>query len=376
MDDAQVATSHPEGPLASRIVRDSNGDAVNPMVNREAWKSVRWSCLGSSDMPAIFGQDEYREPWNIWDRIVLGDWDDAKGGDIRRGIKQEKVARQTFVDRTGLDVLALPMIRHPDNPRIVTDTDGLVINPGEKNWPDMVRESEVWSPVAAFKGHGWMELKVPRIPRFYQFKEEGLPRAHIIQAQTHGLVTGLDWGFFAFYTPEYDELVAFPVLTDWDFCDWLLKSATEWLEYHVDLKVRPERSPPPPPKWPDPIPGEATPRDDKEWMLWSDVMVAKHYDFLEAERDKKETEEKVLSLLGEGDQHVAGNGVKVTRKSTTSQRRMDWKKFRAAYKIAQKRMDLRALKHLDPDSDEFKYSTATSEKVKVDVFAPNPMEEF
>jgi hypothetical protein len=367
--------AHPAGELLRRIVRDGRGNQVNPMVNREAWKVARRPCLGSSDMPAIFGQDEYREPWNIWDRIVLGDWDDAEGGDIRRGIKQEKIARQTFVERTGLEAIALPMVHHPDNPRIVTDTDGLVINPGEGKWPEAVRESELWSPVTKFSGHGWMELKVPRIPRFYRFKEEGLPRAHIIQAQTHGLVTGLDWGFFSFYTPEYDDLVAFPVLTDWDFCAWLLKSANEWLEQHVDKEVRPEREAPPPAKWPDPIPGEATVRDDEEWMMWSSVLIQKHYEAIEAEEIRTESEEKLVALLGEGDQHVAGNGVKVTRKSTASQRRTDWKKFRAAYKLAQRRMDLRALKFLDPDSDDFKYSTATSEKVKVDVFAPNP-EEF
>jgi len=371
-----MVEDHPAPHLLDRIVRDENGDAVNPTVNRRAWKSVRRTCIGSSDMPAIFGQDEYREPWDIWDRIVLGDWAEAEGGDIRRGIKQEKVARQTFVERTGLDVVALPMLRHPDNYRIVTDTDGLVVNPGKGNWPEAVTNSDVWSSVAGMKGHGWMELKVPRIPRFYRFKEEGLPRAHIIQAQTHGLVTGLDWGFFAFYTPEYDELVAFPVLTDWAFCRWLLKAANKWLQDHVDTELRPEREPPPPKRWPDPIPGEATMRNDEDWMLWSTTMVHKHYEFLEAEKIKAETEAKLVTLLGEGDQHVAGNGVKVTRKSTTSQRRTDWKKFRAEYLLARKRMNLRRIRDLDPDSGEFKYSTASNEKVKVDVFASNPMEDF
>jgi hypothetical protein len=361
--------------LRGRVVRDENGNAVNPMVNREAWKVIRRPRIGSSDMPAIFGKDEYKGPWDIWDRIVLGDWDNAEGGDIRRGVKQEKVARATFVERTGLDALALPMVEHAKNKRIVTDTDGLIVHPG-KRWPEAVKDSEVWSPVMGVKGHGWMELKVPRIARFYQFKEEGIPQAHVIQAQCHGMVTGLDWGFFAFYTPEYDDLIAFPVLTDWDFCDWMERAAKKWLVDYVDAEVRPERSPPEPPMWPDPIPGEATVRDDEKWRFAASVLVQKHYDLLEAEQHKAEAEAEMVALLGEGEQHVAGAGVKVTRGSTASQRRMDFKKFRAEMKLRQKHSDRDGLMDLDPDDDEWKYSTKTSEKVKVDVFASNPEEEF
>ena len=117
-------------------------------------------------------------------------------------------------------------------------------------------------------------------------------------------------------------------------------------------------------------------RDDDAWNLASSVLIRKHYDYLEAEKHKAEAEAQVVELLGKGDQHVAGNGVKVTRRSTASQQRFDVAKFRAEFKLAQKRMDLRRIKFLDPDSDEFKFSTKTSEKVKVEVFAPNPEEEF
>jgi len=362
--------------LTSRIVKDANGDSVNPMVNREAWKAARFPTLGSSDMPAVVGRDPYRESWEIWDRIVLGDWPEIDNSDIRRGVKQEKVARQTFMERTGLDTLALPMVRHRDTARIVTDTDGLVLPPTDGKWPQQILDSEVWSAVKGMKGPGWLEIKVPRIARFYQFKEEGIPVSHVIQAQNHGMVTGLDWGFFVFYTAEYDDLIAFPVLTDWDFCGYLLPTALGWLEQYVDAEVRPERPMPPPAKWPDPIPGEATIRTDPAWMDATDVLIYKHYEAEEAEQHRAEAESDVIDLLGEGEQHVAGNGVKVTRKSTTSQRRTDWKKFRAALKLAQKNGDVDALKALDPDGEEWKYNTATNEKVKVEVFASNPMEGF
>jgi hypothetical protein len=350
----------------------AGGGFVGPTIEREAWKRIRGPLLGSSDMAAILGQDEYVGAWDVFDRIMLGDWDDAEGADIRRGNRQEANARAVFCERFGLDVLPLPMVAHPRDPRLVTDVDGLILRPD--TWPEAVRESPLWEAVLEQEGPGWCELKVPRVGTFYRYREEGLPRRYIIQGQHHGGATGLGWGVFAFYTPEFDDLVAFPVLQDTEFTEWLLGAAGRWYDRHIVGRARPERPAPPPARWPAKVPGEAVQRTDDGWMLQADLLVLRHYELEQAKQDYTDTEAALIALLGEKDTHVAGGGVTVTRRSTKSQTRTDNGAVRAALKLAQQAGDTEALLALDPDDEAFKYKTESSEKIEVVVRAPNPME--
>lgn len=349
-----------------------DGRPVGPTRDRETWKAERVWRVGSSDAAAILGKDEYTGPWEVWDRIVLGDWSDAEGADIRRGNRQEPAARQCFVERTGLDVQEVGMVHHPDDERIVTDLDGLILRPEE--WPEPVRQSELWGAITNQRGPGWLELKVPRVGTFYRYKEEGLPKRYIVQGQHHGMVTGLAWGFYAFYTPEYDDLVAFPVLTDREFTGWLFDALHGWLRDHVDARVRPERFAPEPPRWPAKVPGEAAMRDDDAWMEMAELLTMRHYEFEEAKAAYDQTEDAVVQLLEPGATHVAGGGVTVKRRSTRTQRRWDPKAFRAAVKLAQQEGDTQALLSIDPDDDAFYYETGGAEKVEVTVRGPNPFE--
>lgn len=346
---------------------------VAPYLDRDEWKHERIGRIGSSDAATLFGLNEYSGPWDVWDRIVLGDWkDELEGGDIRRGNKQEPIAVETFTERTGLEVRSLPMVAHVDEPLLVTDIDGLIVPPDI--WPEQIQNSEVWSAIMDCGGPGALEVKVPRVSIFYRYKEEGLPRSHIVQHQHHMMVTGLTWGFFAFYTPEYDDLVAFPVVRDDDFCDWLRRAELEWYETHVVGDERPTRIDGTPPRWPDPIPGEAEMRVDDEWMEWAELLAMRHYELLEVQEAYQQTEAKLLELFGEDDRHVAGGGVTVKRKESAQQRRTDWKAFRAAVKRAQEKGDTDALLALDPDADDFKYLTNSNERIEVTVRAPNPLE--
>ena len=110
-------------------------------------------------------------------------------------------------------------------------------------------------------------------------------------------------------------------------------------------------------------------------MMGALVLIQKWRDKQDCDEAYAEAEAAQIGLLREGEQNVAGSGVKVTRGSTRAQRRKDAKKFRAALKLAQKNKDMQALLALDPDDEEFKYTTKTSEKVDVEIFVSRE-EEF
>jgi hypothetical protein len=357
--------------VRSRIVQGPRGP-VAPYLDKEAWLDVREGRLGSSDFSALLALDEYSGPWEVWDRVVLGDRKHRDGADIRRGNRQEAVARQVFTELTGLPVEQLPMIAHPKDPRQVSDLDGLIPHPG--TWPEQIRESQVWSQVMDQEGPGTLELKVPRVAKYFRLKEEGLTRPYIIQAHHQLEVSGLAWGFFAFYTPEYDEAIAFPIVRDAEFCDWIFRFGQRWWDRHVVQKVRPDLPDGDPPRWPDPVPGVATLRADPEWQEVADVLIERHYEKLALEAEYAAWEEQIVKHLGPDDRHVAGAGVTVKRYSTPQQRRFQPKVFRAAVKLAQKEGNAAALLALDPDDDRFFALTSSSEKVEVKVTAPNPME--
>lgn len=349
-----------------------NGEPVGPTIDRDAWKAERGWRLGSTDTAKIAGHDPYGGAWDVWDRIVLGDWkdNDTPGSDIRRGNRQEPNARARFCEVTGFEVVESGMIHVPGEPRIVSDLDGILTG-----WPAEPPTGTLWEEVAErVSGPGWLELKVPRVARFYEYRDEGLPAQYILQGHHHGAVSGLTWGAFAFYTPEYDDIVAFPVVNDPDLCAWILDALPKWYDRHVDGRLRPKKPTPPGPKFPTRIPGVADIRHDEDWVDASTRVALRKYELDEATAAYEQTAAELIALLEDGDQHVSGHGVKVTRKSTTSQRRFDAGAFKAAVRLAQIEGDVDRLMSIDDKDDAFYMRTKSNVKVDVKVYGPNPAE--
>jgi len=364
-----------DGPLSDRYVLDAAGETISPTHNREAWKLIREPLIGSSDSAAILGKDEYRGPWSVWDRIVLGLWGaDRESADIRRGNRQERSARERFTEVMGLEIGELPMVRDALDEWLVTDVDGYVLQP--KQWPVQVRESALWSGLTQFNGPGWVELKCPRVARYYQYKEEGLPEPYLIQGQHHGLVTGFSWGLFAFYTPEYDDVIAFPVATDPAFGTWLRKALGGWRKEHVLTEKRPERPVFPPPEFAFRVPGEAMMMDeDTDWMLQADLVVQWFHELKETQENYDKAVKDLVKLVPEGKhQHLSGGGVNYKRWSTKPRRMYDVGRFQAAVALAQQNRDVEALLAIEPLDPAFYHMTESKVKAEVNVFAPNPME--
>ena len=345
--------------------------SVSPTQNREEWKSFRRACIGSSDTPAILGYDPYKSPGQVWDRIVLGEWKEHDGPDLRRGIRQEPNARDCFCETTGLAVSEVGMVVHAEHRRIVTDIDGMIERP--MIWPDEISTDPMWDLVRDLVGGpGWLEIKVPRPHLYYRYRNEGLPREYIAQSQHHGEVTGLSWGVFAFYNVVYDEVFMFPVLTDTEWGAWLVTYIHDWWTQHVTARDRPLPKPATVPRWPASIPARATIREDTEWATAAEAFTDAYFAEEAAVRRREAEEASLLALLEDDEQFVCGAGVTVKRYSTPTQRRTNHQKIRAALKLAQKDNDLERLMEIDPDSEEFKYDTQPTDKVKV--YAERPFE--
>lgn len=354
-------------------VRHPDGHEVSPQTKRELWKEVRGPLMGSSDLAAIMGIDEYTGPWEVWDRIVLGRWKDKDTGDIRRGNRQEQNALARFREEFGLETRAVGMIRHPSDSRIVSDLDAMVIRP--RIWPEAVRDNPLWDYVRTeCKGNGALEAKCPRTAKFYQYRDEGMLKTHAIQMQHHMEVSGLEWGVLTFFNPEYDASIAFPVVREEKIGEWIRTQIPAWYARYVDTRERPMRPLPPPPHWPYTVPGEASVRDDTEWLTQAHLTTLRYYELLEAQEAYAETEKMLLALLDDTDQHVVGGGVVVTRKTTASRRQFDRGRFSAMLKLAQADGDIDRLMALDDQSEEFHYQTEGKDKIDVKVVGPNPLE--
>lgn len=351
------------------------GIKVSPQTNREEWKLIRGPLIGSSDLGALLGHDEYVGPWQVWDRIVLGIWDDPDNADIRRGNRQEQNALDRFVEEFGLEIEPVGMIHHPSDSRIVSDLDALVRRPDV--WPEAVCDNPLWDHVRLeCEGDGALEAKVPRTAKFYQYRDEGMLKSHAIQMNHHLEVAGLTWGVMTFFNPEYDQSIAFPIVAEPRIAAWIVEQIPEWYKRYVDTRERPMRPLPPPPVWPAKVPGVATVREDPEWVDQTTLLRLRYYELLEAQEAYDDTEKILLGLLGddEEDCHVTGGGVVVKKWQPKGRRSWDRGRFTAMLKLAQMEEDQDKLLELDPNDDEFFNVGEAKKKVEVKVVGPNPAE--
>lgn len=349
----------------------ASGD-LSPQSNRDEWKVVRGPFIGSSDLAAVLGMDAYRGPWDVWDRIVLGKWDDqTPGGDIRRGVKNEANALERFGEVYGVEWMPEGMIHHPDHHILVSDVDGVIL--GEQEWPESVTHNPLWEVVLEMNARGLrgaLEVKCPRVSLFYQYKEEGMPLGYAIQMQHHLCVTGLEWGVFVMYTAEYDDVHAFPVVKHPAFQQQITQVVPGWYEEYVVGRKRPDRPEPAPPEWPPQPKGEGVVVEDAELREMFELVKLRRFEMDDAVEQYAETEKALLAKLkGNEEQLLISDGVKVTRYSTTPRRQFDRKKLRAKIATLQEAGDTEALLALDPDSDEFYYLTDAKTKEDVKVFA-------
>ena len=282
----------PEGVVSTATVERG----ARRKAERRAFLEGRQHGVGGSDAAAIVGKDPDKFVWDVWDEKVLDikvEPDELMSGDIKRGNAGEPHAIKEYAERTGHRVqVHRDEFVHPKHAWMKGNVDG-VIHPtlGDR------------------EGLGILEVKCPRVAKFYEIRDEGLGLREVFQMQHYLGVTGLKWGAFAVFTAEYWDLTTFEIVRDDALIGWLIEEERKFWEDHVLTGRRPERPPPVVPTMEKPK-GRATMRKDDAWLEAAVLVVARHYDLADAELQYAESEATLISLAPEeGALHLAGGGV-------------------------------------------------------------------
>lgn len=349
---------------------------LSPSGDRAAWMDVRFPYIGSSDVAAILGQDDWTMPWDVYDRIVTGEWGYAEeesepGSDLRRGMKQEALALQRWEEVYGVPWETCDMIHHPDYDFIVSDPDALI--PGYVEWPQELRENPLWEEVIALSEEGvtgGMEVKVPRFKNFMRMRDEGLSRGYAIQGQHHLWVAPIGYLIYLLYDPGYDAVFPFPVTADAGFQEQVLERLVpKWYEDHVIARKRPQRPAPEPVHWSTKVPGEGRIPEDPDVRDQVHLLRLRKMELDEAQEAYDQTVVQFLRAAKEAKEDhpvLLGDGVKVIRTSTRTQRRFDQRGWMTAVLEAKQSEDpaaaLAELNHKDP-----RFFYESQPRLKVDV---------
>lgn len=132
--------------------------------------------LHVSDIAAILGKSVRRTALDVY-RAKLGLELDITTPDIQRGRKFEDIAADCWMERTGLECVAEdhPIV-HPRLPFLLGHIDRRVTSDGNQ-----------------------LELKCPRVARFWRIKADGLEIDYILQGQGYAMIekkTLVHWGLF------------------------------------------------------------------------------------------------------------------------------------------------------------------------------------
>jgi len=272
---------------------------VAPYHDKEKWLELHATGIGGSDAAAVAGFSPYRSRADVYDRKKgLSEGPDPKeNSDLRRGIKQEPIAAEKYVEVTGRKIRRQPMRRHPEHDWMICDIDRQIV--GLEDGPML------------------LELKVPRVASFYEIRDRGLPDQYIIQLHHNMVCWGYDRSSFGVYTPEYDDLIFFDVALDEELAAWLVEEERAFWRDHVVPEVRPGPNPTePPPELPD-MPGEATVFDDGDWHEAAREFRRADAQKEIAEQDYDRAKERLVELAEQRSENDAfrmeGGGVRIKR---------------------------------------------------------------
>jgi predicted phage-related endonuclease len=159
-------------------------------TERDAFLAERRTGIGGSDVQHIFNI----EPWGCARMLWYGKrgTEPDRGsvsevtGAMVRGQKLEDLVAEEYAERTGREIMALPMVRHPLNPELLVHIDRDIAA----------------TPTAPAPGSGILECKTAAREVFFRIKREGMPEGYILQLQYAMLVTGAKWGSFALLWPD------------------------------------------------------------------------------------------------------------------------------------------------------------------------------
>ena len=175
------------------------------MTTREAWLEARRTGIGGSDSAALFGVNPYSSLTKLWAektgrlppdedsiRLRWGRRFEAGILDEYKHVSGYELAHQADVvpDRVAEVLPGVPMLRHPDLPTMLGNTDAIVLCPE--------------------RGPGVVDAKTVHPFKFGEWLSEGRPPLNYLVQLTHYMeCAGLRWATIAAFTGVADDLYVY-----------------------------------------------------------------------------------------------------------------------------------------------------------------------
>tara|TARA_R110000868_G_scaffold242882_3_gene498482 strand:+ start:3012 stop:3794 length:783 start_codon:yes stop_codon:yes gene_type:complete len=190
-------------------------------VHSREWSQERRSGIGGSDFDNLVESSGYGCERKLYlDKSGFqSDYPDTDNYRLRRGKRQESVARDYYLELTKRPITA----DLPTYSRAFRSDEALGETRARYN-PDgfVERDGEL----------GVLEIKTLGVDSFEKYKKSGLPLHYALQPQWGAGILGLTFSSFAIFSPELDDLVNFDIeFNEEAFKTADLLASTFWRRY-------------------------------------------------------------------------------------------------------------------------------------------------
>lgn len=185
--------------------------------------------IGGSDIASVMRVGRYSCALKLFKEKtgVPKDEDDSDRMEFRRGHRLESVAANYYAEKTGRDVFYTTPQTVPGKPHLSVTMDRLVFRKEDSDKKDP----------------GYLEIKVVGRGSWIKIKRDGLIDDYILQLQYGMSVSGCNWGAYAIYAPDIDELLEWDVEKEEGLGEILLEKADDFWTLNIECGVEPDPLP-------------------------------------------------------------------------------------------------------------------------------------
>lgn len=190
---------------------------------------ARKKYIGGSDIASVKNVGRYGCARKLgYDKLDYPkDIPDEEKMEFRRGRRLEGIAANYYSELTGRETWVTSTIFVPGKPHLAINIDRFIAKVEDK-------EKKSW---------GYLEIKVMGRFAFLKAKKAGLIDDYILQVQYGMAVAAVDWGAFAIYCPDTDEMIHWDFEADKDLGEHLLEAADDFWNFNIECKIIPEPLP-------------------------------------------------------------------------------------------------------------------------------------
>lgn len=271
-------------------------------LNRPEWLIQRLSGVGSSEVWKLFSEDPDDRTSLYLDKIAedpLAGEDQELSADLERGRLFEPTAAMKYQEKTGRELIELPLLRHPEEPLLLTDVDRLIL-PGTGLGDYLTDVVAVW------------EGKVPRWHVMSRYRRHGLPERIIWQGQHHLAVTGFQFCSITIFNADSLSLLEWDIQRDEAMIAAIREEVPKFWAEHIEPHIPPETDE-------VPVNGVVIPEiegvvrsmaENEEWLEAAALFREADPLYKEAEGLRKEAVAKLRKIIGKQPGEYEGAGVR------------------------------------------------------------------